>query len=82
MGTKRHIRKMAAISGVICPHRPGSMDRGRVIRAVMTSAKARPMAAATMLCIGSIDRKQVETLMARGLDEDKAVDVIVKGILR
>jgi Fe-S cluster assembly scaffold protein SufB len=32
--------------------------------------------------IGSIDRKQVETLMARGLDEDKAVDVIVKGILR
>jgi Fe-S cluster assembly scaffold protein SufB len=32
--------------------------------------------------IGSIDRKQVETLMARGLDESEAVDVIVKGILR
>jgi len=32
--------------------------------------------------IGSIDRKQVETLMARGLDETEAVDVIVKGILR
>jgi Fe-S cluster assembly scaffold protein SufB len=32
--------------------------------------------------IGSIDRKQVETLMARGLNEDEAVDVIVKGILR
>jgi len=32
--------------------------------------------------IGSVDRRQVETLMARGLDEDVAVDVIVKGILR
>jgi hypothetical protein len=32
--------------------------------------------------IGSIDRKQVETLMARGLDENEAVDVIVRGILR
>jgi Fe-S cluster assembly scaffold protein SufB len=32
--------------------------------------------------IGSIDKRQVETLMARGLDEDVAVDVIVKGILK
>ena len=32
--------------------------------------------------IGSIDKKQVETLMARGLDESEAVDVIVRGILR
>jgi Fe-S cluster assembly scaffold protein SufB len=32
--------------------------------------------------IGSIDRRQVETLMARGLDESEAVDVIVSGILR
>jgi len=32
--------------------------------------------------IGSIDRRQVETLMARGLDENEAVDVIVRGILR
>ncbi len=32
--------------------------------------------------IGSIDRKQVETLMARGLDENEAVDVIVRGILK
>ena len=32
--------------------------------------------------IGSIDRRQVETLMARGLEESEAIDVIVKGILR
>jgi len=32
--------------------------------------------------IGSIDNKQLQTLMARGLSEGKAVDVIVKGVLR
>jgi len=32
--------------------------------------------------IGSIDNKQLQTLMARGLSEEKAIDVIVKGILR
>jgi Fe-S cluster assembly scaffold protein SufB len=32
--------------------------------------------------IGSIDQRQVETLMARGLDESEAVDTIVKGILK
>ena len=32
--------------------------------------------------IGSIDKRQVETLMARGLDEAEAVDTIVKGILK
>ena len=32
--------------------------------------------------IGSIDKKQMQTLMARGLNEEEAVDVIVKGVLR
>jgi len=32
--------------------------------------------------IGSIDRKQMETLMVRGLEENEAADVIVRGILR
>jgi Fe-S cluster assembly scaffold protein SufB len=32
--------------------------------------------------IGSVDKKQVETLMARGLGEDEAVDVVVRGMLR
>ncbi|MBC7238173.1 MAG: SufD family Fe-S cluster assembly protein, partial [Chloroflexi bacterium] len=31
--------------------------------------------------IGTVDKKQLETLMARGLDEDAAVDVIVRGML-
>jgi uncharacterized protein len=31
--------------------------------------------------IGSVDSKQLETLMSRGLDEDEAVDLIIQGLL-
>ena len=31
--------------------------------------------------IGTVDKKELETLMARGLDEETAVDVIVRGML-
>jgi Fe-S cluster assembly scaffold protein SufB len=31
--------------------------------------------------IGSVNRKELETLMARGLDEDTAVDIIIRGML-
>jgi Fe-S cluster assembly scaffold protein SufB len=32
--------------------------------------------------IGSVSRKELETLMARGLDEEDAVDIIIRGMLR
>ncbi len=32
--------------------------------------------------IGRVDKKQVETLMARGLEEEKAIDLVVSGMLR
>ena len=32
--------------------------------------------------IGSVDERQLETLMVHGLSSEEAVDVIVKGILR
>jgi Fe-S cluster assembly scaffold protein SufB len=32
--------------------------------------------------IGAVNRKELETLMARGLDEDAAVDVIIRGMLQ
>ena len=32
--------------------------------------------------IGRVDKKQVETLMARGLDEEKAVDLVISGMLK
>jgi hypothetical protein len=31
--------------------------------------------------IGTVNRKELETLMARGLDEEAAVDTIVRGML-
>jgi Fe-S cluster assembly scaffold protein SufB len=31
--------------------------------------------------IGSVDKRQMETLMAHGLTPEEAVDIIVKGIL-
>ncbi|HPB83405.1 MAG TPA: SufD family Fe-S cluster assembly protein, partial [Spirochaetota bacterium] len=31
--------------------------------------------------IGSVDNKQLETLMSRGLSEDDAVDLIIQGLL-
>lgn len=32
--------------------------------------------------IGTVSKKELETLMARGLDEDEAVDIIIRGMLR
>ncbi len=32
--------------------------------------------------IGSVDNKQLETLLTRGLSEDQAVDLIIQGLLQ
>ena len=32
--------------------------------------------------IGTVNRKELESLLARGLDEDEAVDLIFRGMLR
>ncbi len=72
------------------PYARGHVDCMELVNGTEAVAKAIPIVSVTdgkakvthEAAIGSIDRKQVETLMARGLDEDKAVDVIVKGILR
>ena len=31
--------------------------------------------------IGTVDKKELETLLSRGLTEERAVDVIVRGML-
>ena len=48
-----------------------------VVRVTHPRAKVTHEAA-----IGSLDRRQMETLMAHGLSPDEAADMIVKGILR
>jgi Fe-S cluster assembly scaffold protein SufB len=72
------------------PYARGHVDCMELVNGTEAVALAIPIVSVTNdkakvtheAAIGSIDRKQVETLMARGLDEDEAVDVIVRGILR
>jgi Fe-S cluster assembly scaffold protein SufB len=72
------------------PNARGHIDCIELVNGTKAVAKAIPVVSVTNetakvtheAAIGSIDRRQVETLMARGLDENEAVDVIVKGILR
>ena len=72
------------------PHARGHVDCIELVNGTEAVAKAIPIVSVTNekakvtheAAIGSIDRRQVETLIARGLDENEAVDVIVKGLLR
>jgi len=72
------------------PYARGHVDCIELVNGTEAVARAIPIVSVTNekakvtheAAIGSIDRRQVETLMARGLDEDEAVDVIVRGILR
>jgi len=72
------------------PYSRGHVDCIELVNGTEAVAKAIPIVEVTNekakvtheAAIGSIDRRQVETLMARGLDENEAVDVIVRGLLR
>jgi len=72
------------------PHSRGHVDCIELVNGKEAHAVAIPIVSVTddrakvthEAAIGNIDRRQVETLMARGLDESEAVDVIVSGILR
>jgi Fe-S cluster assembly scaffold protein SufB len=72
------------------PYARGHVDCIELVNGEQAVARAIPIVSVTNgkakvtheAAIGSIDRRQVETLMARGLDESEAVDVIVRGLLR
>ena len=72
------------------PYARGHVDCIELVNGIEAVARAIPIVSVTNdkakvtheAAIGSIDRRQVETLMARGLDENEAVDVIVRGLLR
>jgi Fe-S cluster assembly scaffold protein SufB len=54
-----------------------------IAKAVPIVNVTHPLAKVTHeAAIGSVDRRQMETLMAHGLTPEEAVDVIVKGILK
>jgi len=72
------------------PYARGHVDCTELVNGKEAIARAIPIVSVTdetakvthEAAIGSIDRRQLETLMARGLEESEAVDVIVRGILR
>ncbi len=71
------------------PYAMGHMDCTEIVRG---SAVARNVPIVVVrneharvtheAAIGSISRKELETLMARGLDEEEATDIIIRGMLR
>ncbi len=70
------------------PFARGHVDCVEIVRDQAT-AQAVPMVRVTdpraqvthEAAIGTVDKKELETLMSRGLDEDQAVDIIVRGML-
>jgi len=70
------------------PYARGHVDCVEIVRDQAT-ASAVPIVRVTddraqvthEAAIGTVDKKELETLMSRGLDEDQAVDVIVRGML-
>ena len=54
-----------------------------IAKAIPIVNVSHPLAKVTHeAAIGSVDKKQLETLMAHGLPPEEAADVIVKGILK
>ncbi|MCK5737593.1 SufD family Fe-S cluster assembly protein [bacterium] len=70
-------------------HCRGHIDCTEIVEGDYASASAVPLVKVTHplakvtheASIGSVDKQQMETLMARGLSENEAVDMIVKGLL-
>ncbi len=72
------------------PHSRGHVDCMEIIRGQQAKAEAIPKLLVVdetaklthEAAIGSVDKKQVETLMSRGLTADEAANVIVMGLLK
>jgi len=84
-------RATSEVIGTTEGHAPfarGHVDCVEIVRDQAT-ASAMPIVRVTdpqayvthEAAIGTVDKKELETLMARGLDEDRAVDVIIRGML-
>lgn len=77
--------------GITEGHAPRARGHVDCMEVIQGNAKAEaipivrvdnPLAKVTHeAAIGCVDKKEVETLMARGLEEDDAIDTIVKGML-
>jgi Fe-S cluster assembly scaffold protein SufB len=85
-------RAQAEVTGITEGNAAGARGHVDCMEIVKDSAVAKaipivnvthPLAKVTHeAAIGSVDKRQLETLMAHGLTPEEAVDVIVKGILK
>jgi Fe-S cluster assembly scaffold protein SufB len=57
-------------------------DRGRASAVPVVDVRHPKAHVTHEAAIGSVDSRQMQTLMARGLTEDEAVELIIKGLLR
>ncbi len=72
------------------PFSRGHIDCVEIIQGREATAKAIPLLQVTdessklthEAAIGSVDKRQVQTLMARGLSEEEAVETVVRGLLK
>jgi uncharacterized protein len=71
------------------PHTKGHMDCTEIVRGKATASnlpkvvvKDESARVTHEAAIGSVNHKGLETLMARGLDEETAVDIIIRGMLK
>ncbi|HIE04676.1 MAG TPA: hypothetical protein EYP61_07950 [Candidatus Latescibacteria bacterium] len=72
------------------PFTRGHVDCVEIVQGERAKAKALPLLQVLdptaklthEAAIGSVDKRQVQTLMARGLSEEEAVEVIVRGLLK
>ncbi|MCK4590175.1 MAG: SufD family Fe-S cluster assembly protein, partial [Candidatus Latescibacteria bacterium] len=72
------------------PHTRGHVDCLEIVQGNEAQAKAVPLLQVVdetaklthEAAIGSVDKKQVQTLMARGLTETEAVETVVRGLLK
>ncbi len=68
----------------------GHIDCSEIIRCKDVVLKATPVVVVNNptakvtheAAIGSLDKKQIQTLMLKGYDEDEAVEIIVRGLLK
>ncbi len=71
------------------PHATGHVDCKEIVQGQARAAATpvvdvrHPLARVTHeAAIGSVDSKQLQTLMARGMSEEEAVELIIRGLLR
>lgn len=84
-------RAKAVVRGETCGNAPlarGHIDCLEIVNGERMIARAIPLVyvndketKVTDAAIGSIDKKQMQTFVATGLNEEEAIDVFVRGIL-